>query len=489
MKALKLTLVLLFAAITCLVGQNYQTVRSGRISYFENDRKEITCIRIDSSKYQADSILYPFTVFQETDIACFSPDIASWIGCKVVLSETGNNYFFNRNNDSILIKTNAKPGEEWVLWQNDASYLVKARVTKHDTMSFLGLTDSVKTISLEAYNQNMEPVSLGLEGKNLQISKHFGWVKTLNFYLFPNLHGYSFGDFLNEHQLVGLSAPEAGLQNLTWMEVFDFQEGDEFHVLYESGCWDSEYGTSVTDKAIYRYLERNSYDDSIVYRYSRKQRILTEQTDSSWLTLYDDTLQLTIRPNAAFDLLPGEPVRVHPDEYHNGGCFMNRNEPFSKSIQPVFEFYNDNNGSCWQLLHFDGCMPSMQYTKGLGGPYYSCENAFCFGGESRKLVYYQKGEESWGEKLVLTSLDELKRSSLVLYPNPARDYIEISFNDAPASAFDLLIYNFQGQALHSESMDGTFTRIDVSTLQAGSYLLKITGEKGKVLATKKFVIE
>jgi hypothetical protein len=83
MRPLELTLILISIPLFNGFGQNYQTVSSNRIAYFENQHKNVRSIRIDSAKYQTDSILYPFSVIQQLDYNCFSPKVASWIGEKV----------------------------------------------------------------------------------------------------------------------------------------------------------------------------------------------------------------------------------------------------------------------------------------------------------------------------------------------------------------------------------------------------------------------
>jgi hypothetical protein len=99
-----------------LSGQNYQTVYSDRIAYFEDETGNVKCIRIDSVAGNIDSVLYPFHNIQQLDYDCFTPYGDSWIGEKIIIDTNGFNYFFNRDHDTIKIKTNALMNESWTAY-------------------------------------------------------------------------------------------------------------------------------------------------------------------------------------------------------------------------------------------------------------------------------------------------------------------------------------------------------------------------------------
>ena len=144
---------------------------------------------------------------------------------------------------------------------------------------------------------------------NLQISKNYGFIKTFNFYLFPDITVDYPPDQFEELDLAGLSNPKTGVQNLTWFDVNDFRPGDELHILDESSTWFGNVsGYTTTNKAVYKYLDRTDYEDSIVYHYSRRQSIYTLWSDSSSFKFYNDTLKEVIKPDTLFDKLPGAAI-------------------------------------------------------------------------------------------------------------------------------------------------------------------------------------
>ena len=66
----------------------------------------------------------------------------------------GSNYiFFNDYKDSIFIKTDAKPGDNWIMYESEI-FTITADITKFDTISFLGVTDSAKFIEIKVFDTN-----------------------------------------------------------------------------------------------------------------------------------------------------------------------------------------------------------------------------------------------------------------------------------------------------------------------------------------------
>ena len=299
MRTICLILILNVISLRFAIGQDYQTVSVNRIAYFES--QYVKCLRIDSIKYQSDSVFYPFRVIQQLDYGCYSPLVASWIGPKIIVRENGMNLFFNKVNDTIKINTRAELHDKWIAFILTDSIIIEAMVINHDTMSFLGLIDSVKTVSFQVYDKSMSPLDYEINRMNLQISKNYGFIKTFNFYLFPDIMVDYPPDQFEELDLTGLSNPKTGVQNLTWFDVNDFRPGDELHILDESSTWFGNVsGYTTTNKAVYKYLDRTDYEDSIVYHYSRRQSIYTLWSDSSSFKFYNDTLKEVIKPDTLF---------------------------------------------------------------------------------------------------------------------------------------------------------------------------------------------
>jgi hypothetical protein len=492
MKTLNICIFLLLLTTTALktLAQDYQTVYSNRTALFKNTTNDqIKGLRVDSVKIvAADTVLYPFATIQEVSKYCYSPYKASWIGEKVVIKPDGKNLFFNRVENAITLKTKARLNETWIAFQRADAFRVEASVQAIELGNVLGLSDSVKTLAFRVVDQQGNTVTHTLNSRKVKISKRYGFLEALNFYLFPDIVA-SYPDLtLVSHSLVGLTNPKLGVQNLTWFEVYGFNPGDELHV-QEHNIGDPYFYLQVREydnRCIYKYLERTNYADSIVYRYARKQSIKTVYTDKTTLETFNDTVRSVVRANPGFDQLPGEPI-------FNGGSAQQmymRNDEFRMKISPsvMNELYvNPGNGNCWSAIAGEGCLPEKRYIAGLGGPYYYCSGQV---GETeeRKLVYYKKGATEWGEKLVITDVTNLKNNDrLQVFPNPARDAVTFRLN-GDAGAYEVRIYSQTGQLVKSEQFEGSLCIINLTSLKSGIYLYKVTSSHSAV-QTGKLVVE
>lgn len=482
-----ITTILTFLICTCSFSKNYQTVQSGRTAYFENSRNNIECIRIDSIKFNGDSILYPFYVIQNVVNECFSPSLSSWIGKKVVVRNNGDNVFYNKLNDSILIKTQANLGDNWIAYSDSNDVVVHALVTAVDTMSIWGNLDSVKTIEFASMQNAMKVPDDNLDGVKLKLSKSYGLLETTCLSHFPNINEYS--EYLLEpYQLVGLSKPKLGVQNLTWLEVNDYQVGDEIHVMQISGA--NGFGSGLkerTIKTIYKYLERYDYDNSVEYKYLKTEsdeKFYYE--DSSSYSYSSDTLTKTFSKSDDFDQLPGYPV-------YNGSemsrYFQYNKQFLIKNTGYGADFYQKVD-SCWYQVIFDGCMSSTDYYKGLGGPYYICDGGpFSFQKSERKLVYYKKGDTKWGTPLIVNSTDsKLVTNKITITPNPARSICTLSIENLRPGNYNLKLLDLNGKILLIQDIKTTESAIDVSSLARGIYIYQVSRNQ-QVLVFDKLIVE
>lgn len=471
-----------------LNAQDYQAVRSSTIAFFDDQYGDIKCVRIDSVKNYTDSLLFPFSNIQDLDYDCFTPFGVSWIGKKVIIQSNGYNVFFNKEHDSIKIKTNAILNESWIAYKLLDSTIIKAEVIKHDTFSFLGQLDSIKTIKFQVYNKSMIPITHNLNNMSVLLSKKFGLVKTLNFVLFPNYESFYFTNKqLQEYDLIGLSKPQIGIQNLKWFDVFDFQVGDEIHVLYNKSCWGGGDDYSITNKTINKYLSRIDYPDSIIYEIEVKRSEITTRTDTSYFNYIHKTEKLLIKSNMVFDKLPGEPIvgdNVAFAYTMTNGSILSKTEP--SVYEQIWPFFDD---TCWANCCADGCFPAYTYMKGLGGPYYWCDNFFfCGGGEENELVFYKKGDKTWGNPLVVSGIQSLDfKDNIEIFPNPTKEnvWIKTSLVNYP---FTFILIDLKGQTILNIQISSNSFCINMKDYAKGVYFYKITCND-KLLKTGKIIFK
>lgn len=491
-KAFFVLFILYFLFITGLSAQDYQTVLPDIITYFNDPSGRINCIRIDSVKNEDNIVLYPFPNILSSGEECVNPNGDSWPGQKVIIRE-GESFFFNKFSDTIKVETGGEIDDSWLAFYIEDSLTISARVSAHDTITFLGITDSVKTIEFSVYDKDMNEVETALNSMSVLISKNHGFVRTLNFSLFPFLESNSIYEtyYLSEYVLVGLSEPEVGIQNITWFEVFDFQPGDELHVVNSSSETGFECSNRISNTDIIsRYLSRQDYKDSIVYVLDRKiHSVVTELSDVVLVNNFThDTIREVIYENPEFDYLPGEPVITDNELYSN---IMFLHEPKSKFWKPFITTYWPGN-DCWSPIIADGCLFDPEYIEGLGGPYLFCDGGVvCWNRVEKKLVFYKKGNETWGEPLIITNNIQIQDIAFAkVYPNPTNGLINLEFNSIQNLFIEFSVYNTFGEIFYKEKYlyDDKNTQLDLTFLPSGFYLveLKINSKKElfKLIITK-----
>lgn len=497
MKNLSAIFLAFLVAAPFAYGQNYQTVNSGRSAYFEAPfdplyENNVQTLIIDSQQVaQQDSVFRPGYIFHSISRDdCYSPELGSWVGPQVIIQDNGINLFFNVHKDTIRIDTRAALNDSWVAMHLPGSLTVEATVVSHDTMHFLGLIDSVKTIHFQAYDGKMDSISELVNYKEIQISKQYGFVKAVNFALFPGEVLRNSSERFTVYPLVGLSNPKVGVQNLTMLDVHDYAVGDEIHIFYSNRKRDQNgYGTNSTSKQIYRYLARQDYQDSVSYQVRLTQSVSTTTFDSDGehddYELLDDTIMVTYKSDSVFDTPPG--IVVPESGYHFSMPLWGHSQKVKPS--PSRHLQNWSGDSCWTFQIVDGCLSSETFHKGVGGPYFSCTHAFYLGGIDRELLYYKKGNDTWGSPLDLTGMKEANvANSLHIFPNPASGLIRLQWDDLPASDLQLELVDLNGRTLVSKSVTEGKPEVDISALEPGLYIYKVRSE-GDVIKTGKVVVE
>ncbi len=472
---------LLYYSITS--AQHYQTVYADRIAYFSGVSGNIKCVRIDSVN---GTTFFPFKNIQINDNGCLTPYGPSWIGEKVVVNDSMN-LFYNREKEEITIKTNAVLNESWTVYHAADSTTIIATVLDTSTTSFLGQHDKVKTIVFQAYNKHMVPKEHPVNTSSILISKNFGFIRTLNFYVFPDLEIYYPPYGLDEYNLIGLSEPKLGIQNLTSFDIYDFQVGDEIHVSFTSSQWGcGNIDRTLQRKTITRYLSRTDYEDSIIYDIEIWRSEQTILTDTNIYSYRHFTAKSLILRDTMLEYLPDEPIITDYEAhalYMTNGTNLSKTDPLYSSSVIV-----RGNDSCWVEMVVDGCMPAYTYYKGLGGPYYSCSEFICMGGKNCALVYYKKGSNTWGTPLVISAANDFSNNpELAIYPNPAKDKITLTIHAARLPiVFELI--DLSGRKIMQRVIHSEITSLNLDENLVGIYLHRMTDNKGWI-SYGKVVVE
>jgi hypothetical protein len=265
-----------------------------------------------------------------------------------------------------------------------------------------------------------------------------------------------------------MTDPDIGVVNLTWDKVHDYEPGDELHVVSESSdldSWSKSY-------SINKFLSKTEQSGEVIYEIERRFSKQSQEIGGQVIhTFNHDTIAWT-PPEADpdFDLYAGEPIVDGEYAYSATGHIQNYN---SKTLN-VFDFYLSYE-DCWDEVIWDGCLIFLSYRKGLGGPYYGC--SYGFTELERTLVYYKKGDETWGTPLIITSAGEPQRETAVrAFPNPARERfsIEVGADVLPAI---LEVKDINGKTVLQKPLVDIREEIHVGSLPAGIYIYRIISHK------------
>jgi hypothetical protein len=74
------------------------------------------------------------------------------------------------------------------------------------------------------------------------------------------------------------------------------------------------------------------------------------------------------------------------------------------------------------------------------------------------------------------------RAEMMIYPNPANDFVTISFNE---NADQILIYNLIGKKVKIIGVQNREERININDLPAGIYIAQLIGKNNRVLASQR----
>lgn len=89
--------------------------------------------------------------------------------------------------------------------------------------------------------------------------------------------------------------------------------------------------------------------------------------------------------------------------------------------------------------------------------------------KTEQLVYYHKANgATWGQRYVYTGLEEVRRSAMSIYPNPATGHMTIQADSYQDMSYEL--YDILGQKVATGLLQATETNVDVKPLTRGIYL-------------------
>ncbi len=381
-------------------------------------------------------------------------------------------------NKYIRLQTQDPIGSSWTAGLiNDI--MATGRVVGIDTMSFLGLLDTVKKISF--FDLAVDTVI----SSPVLISKNYGLVSINRF----AEHGRFNGGYYwprGPITLLGMSSPAVGLQNYTDEEVFDVRPGDVFHT-YGSSASEGLEAVEITSVERTEEMVKVNYTGkkirvrSIVRDGETVDSVSLTDISDSWYTFSEDIAMMRLQPGEAFSHSEFSDSYTVAQMFPASVCSL----AGKRTSVPM---YRRSDSDCYFNYEvFDGT-PSYFYFPGLGNSY-----GEFFAGEygERRLLYAKTSTMECGEPLpyegIVTGLrTAVESTDFAVYPNPVNDELHLSI--AGPGNFQLSIIDQLGRNLISVQEATNGTSVATSTLSGGVYYLLLRRE-GVIVGRKRLVVE
>ncbi|BDS11012.1 T9SS type A sorting domain-containing protein [Aureispira anguillae] len=471
-------------------AQNYELIHPNRVAHFKH-QEEILSIRIDSVNNSAGTTHYynhkVLTRHLTTPSPCLLTETdSSWIGHQITMQPNGEYTFFNQKNESIVIQSLAELNDKWTLYTWTNNNYIEATLTSIDTMTVLGLLDSIKTITLQAKNSTIA-ISHSINNQQIKFSKHHGLI---DFYAIPN-----FPDTQEPYHIVGASNPNLGISNLTAADIFNYNIGDEFHVRseYRSSSSPWIYNIQNTRRIVLGKATSNNLD-TIQYsiQVCNNNYNNTSQVPNPDTTITIDTIQEVIILSE-LNHLNQLSYEVLSDSSTYSTFLIDA--IFNKRAKRLDGQHYQTGSNCWNQL-IGNTLPFYSYLDGLGGPYYENPSTV-FGAHNKQLVYYAKSGDTWGTPLDIdcnigTTVPKIAQdqSSIRVFPNPFHQETTISIDNFSINDQWLLkIYDAMGKELKSQNINNQDFILDRKNLTNGMYFYRLHNNAKNKLYTGKIILQ
>jgi hypothetical protein len=505
---MKTLLLLLSLLITFPVfSQNYRTVSVDKEVYYELNPTNYRMIKPDSiTVVSNDTIVHHQFNFEfreqmvydsttQNYNSCYISADTGFLGYKTILQADGMDIYFNNANDSIFVNTKANLNDTWAFYTYPDGNYFEAKVTEHKIATFLGLTDSIKVITIQAKNSLGISIFGNNEDIELIISKNYGIIKGFSFFEFPNTDMQYFNsDFIGTINIKGIQHLGVGVNDFTAADVYDFDIGDEFHrveiAYYNSGGQPDYLVSQIYSKMLINNKSYSVNNDTIFYDVTLYKVDYDYRVDLLDTLFWGDT-------TIFYDISPNHFLNTKTLNYSIEETFL-----VVLNFADNYPFYRNqlakkiSGGS--GINEINGCpvftSPALgsgitSYYKGLGSE--SVFNSFIYS-SSEKLVYYKKGNIQYGTPIIFDNIlntASIKENTfpLKVFPNPTNNRLNFQFTESIDNA-EIRIYSTIGQLMLNQNITNTNMQFNVSDWNKGVYFYGIYKE-GKLVKQGQVLIE
>ncbi len=443
------------------VAQNYNCFENNVRHYFTNNIHYLRGIAIDSIKVLGtDTTYYPF----KTNRSCTTCDNGCWLGGRVIKRGDGTFLFNTILDDTVIINTLAQPGDSWAFYNDSSSDHYMAEVVSMDTMTFIGILDSVKRIRLIAYHLSTINPADPLHNREFYISKNHGFVKIFDLYTFP--YHASISDVYLSHIGTG-TFTISDYHPPTKQEVYDFNPGDAFLTRGSATWGGGSYNTSGF--RTYDSVLAKTIIDPYHTQYTIRQ---WNESYSTYGTGSGTTY--TSHSSSTYNLIADTSVLTT----------TNMPESEAEFLMDYF-YYPDDTTYCVRgkrytaklYIWFEGCDQEHSYKTGFERCKYinNTPDLMSWPGcntESSYLTFSIKNGVNCGPYPgIPNAVSTLETPmGIELFPNPTTGKLTVT---ASTEISSVAIYDMLGRIVFTGKYDAQHVEVDISSLQNGLYMVRI----------------
>lgn len=495
----KIPFVILLLCVYLSDAQNYRCLQPDVRRYFVNANGYIRGIRVDSVRTFTDSAVYylfrtPRGPYDPWGSIQLDSNGGSWLGRKVVELNDGTFLFSNIWHGTIVIKSRANVGDSWIFYSDSTDLYYEANVVAIDTMTVMGMPDSVKKIRIAARRatgiDTLDPVN------NFQIilSKNSGFEQLFDLCTFPYHKpdsAYTLGidyylDMVCSFVPPGIppnGSPPSSTNSIfsliynwnpTNTQLYKWDTGDVF-VYFE--CYDPNISLYCTETHIDSDAITAKYINggNVVFRFSGP--INSYNPIGAFYHADSGFTKLVMNNNLLFDTtwMPEEDYQSNIYYFYSQDSSFCMKSP-KYEIVPNYINYTDFYNAPY---FFEGPTTDHIYKIGLGQVYYRYWFAdINFWIEECDLTYYKKDSlqcpapDTTHDTTSATINLERSPKLLKVFPNPASRDILIQSSEIIRN---IEVTTMLGQMIFSKGYNDKRAQIDITGLAPGMYLMKING--------------
>lgn len=459
------------------IAQNFELFKFSEAKLYKSNSNIIHAIYLDSVISTNDSVKKYYNYKQDADDLadlsnrsnmCFSNNVNSWLGEKVVYLGNSNYLFQNKFNDSIIIKTNLNAQPWKIISYNSNKYLL---ATINSSLS----SDSILYIDLKAFAPPLDTTFKKVDNKRIIISKSNGFLKIFDFRVFPynyvELNLYESFSKLKWNETIGLPS------------FYNFKVGDKFQYYgsYVHPSWTNSHFYLGID-----VLEKNSDGYKLSVREIYYSAIL-QGSPIKWFFINPKIFKFPLDTNI---VLPNKRINVviSEDSMLNFGKYAVVGYEIDTIFNKIARVHRVFN--CYETINKN--IQLKRYIQGIG--LFNCESNDLYPDKKSflydsALIYYKSQNIEWGDSVDFIKIygsnpvgiqTYISEKNIVVFPNPTSSEINLTSSEWIDRVY---ILDLNGRVV-LEQLEYTNRPINISNLNDGIYILKAETRNGNILHSR-----